>query len=227
MTAARKRPEGAPAGRSTARGQGRWLIAALVLFVAAGVAVWLVQGGSGDERSAALTAAAPTTAGPSPSAPVTEIALPTDAPVHVPQTVLADAPQLPANLAPVALAQTSAYSNGVSARLVTIGTFDSEAHTPGELSGPALAVTVELTNDGDAAVAVDTVGVNLYYGAEGTPAVRLRDGSTTPMRGRLAPGDSVTATYSFSVPADGRDVVTVAVSFAAGDGTALFSGPVS
>jgi hypothetical protein len=212
----------------TARGQGRWLVAALVLLVAAGVAVWWVGGGSGGAVSADRSAAASATSSPSPSpsAPVTEIPLPTEAPAQVPQTVLVDAPQLPPNLTPVALAQTSAYSNGVSARLVTIGAFDSQAHTPGELSGPALAVTVELANDGDAAVTLDTVGVNLYYGADGTPAVRLRDGSTAPMRGHLAPGDSVTATYSFSVPTDGRDAVTVAVSFAAGDGTALFSGPV-
>jgi hypothetical protein len=145
----------------------------------------------------------------------------------VPQKVLADMPQMPPNLAPVALSQPSTYSNGVSARLVSVGAFNSQAHTPREISGPALAVTVELRNDGHAAVALDTVGVNLYYGVDGTPAVRIRDGSNAPMHGVLAPGASAKATYSFSVPANGRDVVAVAVSFAAGRGTAIFSGSVS
>lgn len=229
MSAARKRPRDACEKESTARGQGRWLVAALALFVAAGMAVWLVAGASGGGRSVDRSAATPATSAPStsPSAPVTQVPLPEKPPAQVPQTILADAPQLPRNLAPVALSQASTYSNGVSARVVSIGAFVAKARRPGEISGPALAITVEVTNAGSDSVSLDSLAVNAYYSAAGSPATRVGDGAGTPLRGQLAVGKSARATYAFTVPADQRHLVVVAVSYRDGAATALFSGDLS
>lgn len=216
MTAADERPAGGPKPRR----RRRLAAVGVALILVAGAAVWLLLGtggnGTGDSTSATAGRAAPS-----------EVPLATAAPTAVPETVLVDATEMPPNLPPVALAEPSTFGNGVSARLVSIGAFDARAQGPGEISGPALAVTVELTNSGTTAVSVDTAAVNVYFGANGTPAVRMTDGTGTSLRGSLAAGDSARATYAFAVPADQRDTVTVAVSYLDGSGTAVFSGAVS
>jgi hypothetical protein len=205
----------------------RRLIAAVAgLVVIAGVAAWLLLSSSPDGRgpsSASATSSAPSTS--SPTAPPSPVELGSAAPTDVPQTVLADVPGLPPNLAPVALAARSTFANGVSARLVSVDAVDARAQHPGEISGPALAVTVELTNDGSAPVSLDTVAVSVFAGRDAAPAAPIADGSTAPLSGELGAGASAKATYTFTVPTDLRDVVAVTVSYGGGGGTAIFSGP--
>jgi hypothetical protein len=216
MTPAEKRPETAAEVRTGARKRRGLIAGALALIVVAGAAAWLLVDGAGPREGGSAAPAVPSA-----------IPLATAAPTDVPQTVLVDAPQLPPNLPPVALAEPSTYGNGVDARLVSIEAFDARAQGPGEVSGPALAVTVELTNAGTDPVSLATVAVNLYFGRDGTPAVRVTDRTGTPLRGELAAGKSARATYAFTVPAEQRDIVAVAVSYLDGSGTAVFSGAVS
>jgi hypothetical protein len=96
---------------------------------------------------------------------------------------------------------------------------------PGEFSGPALAVTVEITNTSSAPVSLNTVAVNLYGGT--ARAATLKDGATAPFSGALAPGKTASAVYSFSVPVAQRKAVTMTVGVSAATGRAVFSGPVS
>lgn len=206
----------------------RRLIGASCLLAAllAGTGLWW-----GLHRTAPTPA--PLTAGHTAPPPrVTHDPLPSDrslataAPSRVPAAVVADMPQLPAHLPPVGLGQVSAYSDKVSARLVSITPVDATARRRGEISGPALAVAVELSNSGSSPVSLESVSVNAYSGPEATPAIRLLDGATQPLHGTLSAGRSMTATYVFSVPRAQRDQLTVTVSLGAGrDGaTAVFSG---
>jgi hypothetical protein len=215
--------------------RARWIAAPLALLVAVGVVLLVVlhgTGGSGGPSSdAAATTPAQTAAAPSVSADPapSDPSLGTTTPVNVPATVLADAPGLPTNLSPVALGSTSDYGNGVTARLVSVTAVTADAEQAGEISGPALAVAVELTNGTADPVSLDSAVVNAYSGADGTPAIRMHDGATQPLHGELAAGASMTATYVFSVPLAQRDSVTVTVAYGAGPGssTAVFSGPVA
>jgi hypothetical protein len=132
-------------------------------------------------------------------------------------------------MAPVGLGAPSQFGNGVSVRLVSVTEVTARASGPGEISGPALAVTVQVTDAGPAAVSLDALAVNVYGGAMGSPASRMRDGATQPLHGSLAPGHSEIATYVFAVPRAQRDQVTVTVALGAGPGshTAVFSGAVA
>jgi hypothetical protein len=209
--------------------RSRVLLGALAVFLLAGVGLWLgLPGGSSGTPApaAARTAPAPRV---SDDPVASDPSLATAAPTRVPAAVVADVPQLPAHLPPVGLGQISDYGNGVNARLVSVTPVQATAQRRGELSGPALAVDIELTNTGSSSVALDAVGVEAYSGQAATPAVRMVDGATQPLHGTLEAGTSMTATYVFSVPTSAQDRFTVTVSFGTGRdaATAVFSGSVS
>ena len=206
-----------------------WTAAALALVLVAGAGLFLILHSAGGSSPAPRAAAARTLPAPKvTSDPLTsDPSLATAAPAVVPKTVLADVPGLPKALPPVGLGQASTFANDTSVRLVSIKAVTAQAHMAGQISGPALAVTVQVTNSGSAPIALDTVSVNVYSGAAGTPAVRMQDHATQPLRGSLAAGKSLSATYVFSVPTADRSAVTVAVAYGAGGGTAIFSGAVS
>jgi hypothetical protein len=200
-------------------------VLAVVLLGAAGL--WMRLHSSSAPAATSTTAAqlAPEPQVSDQSAPDNP-SLGTAAPSQVPASVLAAAPQLPANLPPVGLGQASDYANGVTARLVSITPMNATARGRGEISGPALAVAVELTNGGSSPVTLDAIGVNAYSGSDGAPAVPMLDGATQPLHGTLDAGRSMTATYVFAVPTAQRTDLTVTVSQGAGREatTAVFSG---
>jgi Domain of unknown function (DUF4352) len=218
----------APAPGTPARGARRRLLVAavLALLVLAGAATWFTTRSGTDAAAPATASAVPVGTRPAP-APKTDVPLPSATPTAVPSTVLAAAPGLPAKLPPVALDAASDYGDGVRAHLVGLQTFTAAAQGVGEVAGPALAVTVEITNDGAQALSLDSVAVNLYRGAAGVPASRVLAESASTFSGPLAPGASARAVYAFSVPEADRDVVTVTVGYSAGTATAVFSGPVA
>lgn len=228
----RKPTTGGPVPARPAR--RRLLVGGAVLLAVLGVVgALVVRGGTGAGISPRAASAAPSASGagaretPPPADPGSPVTLATAAPDAVPARVLAAVPGLPPKLTPVALAQPADYGDGLTARLAGIRSFKARGEGVGETSGPALAVTVQLTNRGSAPASLDTVAVNLFRGPAGLRAATLADGATLPFSGRLAPGATASATYSFSVPADQRDVVTVTVGTSAATGTAVFSGPVA
>jgi hypothetical protein len=206
------------------------LAAVLAVLVLAGVAGWLVLRPAED---AASPAAAPTTAPastPAPGSYGTSVLVPSAgsaAPADVPATVLADVPGRPKALSPVPLDQPTDYGDGVGARLVDIKAVTAQAHGAGETSGPALAVIIELTNTTGEAMSLDTVAVNMYLGADGSPAARIQSESGAPFSGSLEAGATAQAVYAFTVPVDRRDHVTVTVGRTPESGTAVFSGAVA
>jgi hypothetical protein len=197
-------------------------VAVLAVLVLAGVGGWLLI------RSHGAAPAAASTPSGDPIVPRDTghaVPLPSTAPSDVPSAVVTDAPGLLPAAQPVALADTSQVGDGIRARLVEIRAVDAHARIPGEVSGPALRVTVELTNTSGSPVSVDGVAVNIYTGADGTPAAPVTEQDGTPLHGPLAPGASAQGAYAFTVPVDQRDLVTVTVAVAPQAGTAVFSGP--
>jgi hypothetical protein len=130
----------------------------------------------------------------------------------------------PPSLPPVALDDVAAVGNGMTASIVDIEAIQGEAMGPGNIAGPALRVTVRITNGTSAATSLDGVAVNLAYGADLTPASPLDDPSQRPFVGSVAPGKTGEGVYVFTVPEDSRDSITIDVGYEAGAPILVFTG---
>ena len=170
--------------------------------------------------AAAASSAAATTA---PKSGATRSAAPLT-PTPTGQTSAAD--QGPAELPAVALAATGTVGNGITAALPSIEAIQATATGPGNVAGPALRVTVSVTNGTDQPIGLDGVAVNLFLGADRTPASPVDDPSARPFTGRLAAGLTATGVYVYTVPVDARDAVNVEVGYQAGAPLLEFTGPV-
>ncbi|WP_345215730.1 hypothetical protein [Georgenia halophila] len=126
---------------------------------------------------------------------------------------------------PVALDATGDFGTGLTVELAAIEQVQGVARAPGEIAGPALAVTVEATNGSDEATSLDGVVVSLSYGENRTPASGFSKGSS-PLRGILAAGSSVRGTYVIAVPEGQREDVRVEISYTGSAPTVAFAGAV-
>jgi hypothetical protein len=169
-------------------------------------------------------------AGTSVSEPATRTSIPPDEAVTTAPTMPeATAPTSDANVLPVALPsvgldEPAASGDGVSAAVLSVEAIEGSGSGPGNISGPALRVTLELTNGTAAPVALDFVSVSVTHGTARTPASPLNDPSAAPFTGTLEPGATGEGAYVFSVPKDDRGLVTVSVGYRAGAPYLVFSG---
>ena len=179
-----------------------------------GVGTTLPVGGGGPgatapttaEGSAATTPPAPTEA-PSPDSLVT---VPTDT---IP---VAD---------PIPPDEVADFGTGVTAAIVDVEAVDGVAALPGEISGPALRVTVRLTNGSAAALDLGQTLVDVTYGADRTPGLALGEPGGAPLAGSLAPGASAQGVYVFGIPVDERGQVQVTVMYDVTAPIVVFEGP--
>lgn len=194
-----------------------------------GVASLLVVGGCSDEGSGdAGSSAAPTSSTtPAPSstqpgtsgpgtggATGTSPAPPGDADPASPS----DRPTLP----PVALEAPADFGTGMTARITASENVEVTAQGPGEISGPALALTVEFTNDSPQPVDLSSVTVSLDY--SGQEASGFTSPPAQPVRPEVAAGASASGVYVFAVPTEDRADVTVSVGYAASQPVVIFHG---
>jgi hypothetical protein len=213
-----------PTGAPTRSRRRRVLAALSALAVVALVVLAVVVLGRGDDRAAASGgSASPTTAAPA-AATAAAPALPAPLPTPVPAGPTGTVDDAPPSLPPVALDQTAAAGDGITASLTSIEAIQGTATGPGNVSGPALRVTVRLTNGTAAPVALGGVSVDLASGNELTPASPLNDPSAAPFTGMVAPGHQAEGVYVFSIPAQSRDSVTVSVGYQAGAPIMVFTG---
>jgi hypothetical protein len=212
-------------GTGPGAGRQRLLVAGTVLVLAALVALVLVLGTRGGEEPDVDAAAQPTpTSSPrdEPSLDGPEIPAPPVESDPAGQPVAAD--ERPPNLPAVALDAPAATGDGVTGSLVSITAIDGTGVGRGNVAGPALRVTVRLTNGTAEAVPLDGVAVELTHGADDVPASPLNDPSRSPFGGTLEPGATAEAVYVFGIPADDRQDVSVAVGYRAGAPFMVFSG---
>jgi hypothetical protein len=125
---------------------------------------------------------------------------------------------------PIPLDETGDFGTGLSVQLVGIEAIEGEARTQGEISGPALRIELELTNDSDEAISLEQVQVEVTYGEERTPGIELTGSGTVPFPESVAPDDSTTGTVVFVVPADQRDLVQIVVTQTTGAPIIVFEG---
>lgn len=130
-------------------------------------------------------------------------------------------------LAPVPLDEPASFGNGMAARVLEVTPVVGEGVGRGETGGPSLQFTIELTNGTGQDVVLDRVVVNAYYGPDADPAVALfGDPRSRPFDEAVPPGGRSTGDYVFAVPEDGREQITVTVSYIAPEPVVAFSGSV-
>ena len=123
----------------------------------------------------------------------------------------------------VPLDTASDLGGQISARLAEVKAVDAQAKVPGEISGPAVAVTVEISNDSPNAIGLDSVSVDVQ-GAGGVPTSPITTDPASPLSGVLQPGQKKTGVYVFTMPADARNGASITVLYSADAPVALFAG---
>lgn len=219
-------------------------VAALVVVgvvALAGLVWWAVaaRGGAPDGQPSASSSSpdgstGTATSSASPSASVDPTVPPPDAaddptpakpttPVDENGTPVAGArPSAP----PVDLSSPAAPAEGVRVDLASIEAVEGKGTIPGEVGGPALRVTVQVTNRTDAPIDLRGAVANLYYGPDRIPATTLLEPGARSLPDSVAPGASVTGVWVFNVPVADRDTVEIEVDLSADDQVVVFSGAV-
>ena len=107
-----------------------------------------------------------------------------------------------------------------------VAEIDVKAQTPGEIAGPALAVTVKIQNDSKADLDVETVMVTLIdsAGAVGIPTTAE---PAQPFTGTIPPGSDAEGVYVFLVPEGTRDPIELTIAYSAGVPVVLLVGDAS
>lgn len=128
--------------------------------------------------------------------------------------------------APVALDQVADFGGQVTARLGAISPLEATATLPGEIGGPALAITVDIANGRAEPIGLDAVTVSLIDGA-GNAASEISGEPASPLAGALQPGQQASGVYVFTVPTADQANLSLTVNYSAGAPTVLFTGSVS
>jgi hypothetical protein len=124
---------------------------------------------------------------------------------------------------PQPLRETADAGDGVQVRITDVQAVDASSGLPGEINGPAVALTVEFDNTGSAAVGLDAVIVDITD-ATGAPALPITDARSRPVSGLLQPGQRQAGVWIVTVPPEARTGMTVAVSWSAAEPVVRFVG---
>lgn len=125
--------------------------------------------------------------------------------------------------AAVPLSATANFGGQVTARITGIRAVQGKPRLPGEVAGPAIAVTVSLSNGTRKRIAIDSV-VNAYYGPDLTPALVISGPPTSPFGSSLAPGKSALGVSTFTVGVADRKDITIEFSYTASAPVVRFRG---
>lgn len=106
----------------------------------------------------------------------------------------------------VGLEAEATSAPGVTARLARIDSIHATASLPGEIGGPALAITVKVKNQTGKKLDLALGVVNAYYGPERTPAVSVASDGEVPFPASVADGESAKGVYVFQIPEEARPV---------------------
>jgi hypothetical protein len=234
---------------ATPSGRRRLVLPALVLVAAVVVAIagWSVLDGGDDEEarggrtapaassssasvdspaaSGTSTPAArpggrpsPSTAGPGRAASPSsggKAATPTPevAPRGTPQRTLR-----------TALGRSRQLGNGVAVDVVEVESVRGKGRGVGEVSGPAVRLTVEVRNRTGRSLPLDLALVTVYYGGQDTPASELSGPGVRRLPPRLAENGTATGTYVFAVPRGSRGDVRVDFTYSTRAPRVVFRG---
>jgi hypothetical protein len=218
---------------SGSRRAGVAVAAVVVVVLVAAAVVWGFSRSDSGQNATAATGASTTTGAPDTSAPGTpsgsgpagtgstspqSLGTPTD-----PGTggTVPDRPVRTRRAVPIG--RPAHWVSGLSVRVVRLSPMHGKATGPGEVSGPAVRVELEVTNAARRPRSLDSSVVAAFYGPDLTPAPELSSGEHR-LSGRIAARSSVHATYVFTVPVAQRDDLRIEVSLTPSAPTVAFHG---
>lgn len=232
---------------------GRWAWAAVALVVVIGLVVWGVSlsnrsvdsGGpsASPSSSTSATASGLTDEGSAPNGQESEAPSGFRTPPESSQTAVVPStsepsqaavdaatpsasqamamPELPA----VDLKSEAQRPDGVTIKLVQIESVKGEAKIPGEVSGPAIRITVLIHNEGDRDLDIGPVVVNGYGGEERAPLEVITLPGGNPVKdGLLKRGEQTQGVYLFTMGDRELADVTFTVDANVGQPAAVFRG---
>jgi hypothetical protein len=149
-----------------------------------------------------------------PSAPVTDATTPSapTAPAH---------PKKPIRKP---LGKSADLDNGVTVTIIRVESVKGVGRGIGEKSGPALRFTVSVSNDTAKTLSLDLGLLNVYFGAEATPAAPLSGPGARSLPGSVKAGQTGTGKYVFGVPTSQRGKIRVDFTYTTAAPKAIFTG---
>ncbi|BBE23504.1 hypothetical protein MN0502_23870 [Arthrobacter sp. MN05-02] len=170
---------------------------------------------------------APTPAGPEVSATDVPAAPGLGSDAFAPPTAtgkIIDQP--PPVAAPQPFEEPADVAEGVAARVAAMKAVDGEARGIGEVDGPAVQFTVEITNSTEESISLAEAVVNVEAGTDRFPAGQLSGPGATPFPADVAPGQTVSGVFVFQIPPEQREAVRVLFHYQAVSPVAAFEGSV-
>jgi hypothetical protein len=134
------------------------------------------------------------------------------------------APEARETLDPAPFGAEATPEPGVTVTVPSVEKVTGEANVPGEVGGPALRFTVELTNGTGEVLDLRTVVVNAYYGPDRTPATPMLEPGGRPFEPEVAADESAHGAFVFSVPPELQDQVELEIDAGVGKAIVIFAG---
>lgn len=199
------------------------VVAAVVALIVAVIVALMSRGGTDDASGPKATASRSAT--PAPAASPSKASPGAKRPQQ-PKATSTRRPKvpIPREAEPVPVDESVETDRGVRLELVKRESVRGKARFAGEISGPAIRVTLRITNGSRKPMDLGYVVVNAYSGNARTPAPPIAAPGGTPMTGTLQPGRSATGVYLFSVGTKRRMDMTIGVDHTPGQPTAVFRG---
>ncbi|MCH1882708.1 hypothetical protein [Agrococcus sp. ARC_14] len=214
--------------------QRRWIIiAAAALLIVVGI-VWAAVAAGGGATPTAPTDSASAAPSVDPSADPSATSAPPATPAATPPPAATTAAP-PASDAPIApeaepVAPTEVAEQEVSdgetvrVELAQIEQVDGQAIAPGEIAGPAVRLTIEVSNATSEPLNAGLIVVNAYFGDARRPGNSLMQPGGSPFGGSIAPGESAAGVYLFEAGDAELADVLVGVDVVPGQPTFTFRG---
>ena len=124
---------------------------------------------------------------------------------------------------PVQLDKPASSSPGIKVRLTSIRRITVTEGLPGEVAGPALAITVSVDNQSNKTVGLGDAVVNLTD-SSGAPANPIVSPPARPLPTAVRSGQVVNGVCAFTVATSRQKTVTVTVSLAPDQPVLVFKG---
>ncbi|MCS3442536.1 hypothetical protein [Microbacterium phyllosphaerae] len=192
-----------------------WTLIGVIAVLLVGGIVWGVLANSGSDQA---DPGASTSPGATPTPQPTEF--------ETPSPGATDGVAKPDDGEEVPIDEPAPAVEGVVTEVTDIEAITAGNDIPGEPSGPAIQVTVRLTNGSEKAI--DTAGANVtltYGGDDRLPAAGLTGEGTSVWPSSVAAGASADAVFQFAVPSSPDGDVRVIVDILAAVPNVVFVGP--
>jgi hypothetical protein len=124
----------------------------------------------------------------------------------------------------VARNRAASPAAGLSVTLDGIRAIEADAQGPGMMAGPAVTVMVTVRNETGRQVRAPGGTMTVTYGPEDIPAELSQQPSDVPVPPSIEAGGTVQGTYTFLVPVDERNELTITFDYRASDPAVVFTG---